>query len=194
MITKKIIRKNGNLDSRVQIVAELKMLSPFGYRNPRTLDETLAQCEKVGDILSVHTNPLWGGSFEHLEEICKQTKLPVLAKGFHDTTEDVRRAINCGATYVLTVGWWPDDTRCWHECETLDQLRQTDAQAAVFNSRNPRTGRDNLLSSATLKHVAELARDARGSRWLCQASRIKSELEVGNVEAVLIGQNIFDVR
>jgi indole-3-glycerol phosphate synthase len=191
MIAKKIIRPNGNLDGRVLIVAELKMLSPFGYKNPRTLEDTLAQCEKVGDIISVHTNPLWGGSFEHLEDICKRANKPVLAKGFHDTTVDVRRAIECGATYVLTVGWWPDDTRCWHECTTFDELKETDAPAAVFNSRDPHTGK--TLFDGNLVHVASSARTSRGSRWLCQASGIKHANDVGNVEAVLIGQNIFDV-
>ena len=165
------------------IVAEIKPSSPFGFTNTLSPKDQLRRCESVGDIIGVHTNELWGGSWGWFEEVRKLTWKPILAKGFHDTIEDVRRAVGCGATYVLTVGWWPSDVRCWHECESLDELRATDATRAVWNARDPRTG------LARKETIAE-ARSAREG-WLCQASRIGSPGDVGGVQAVILGEALY---
>ncbi len=91
------------------IVAEVKERSPFGFVNPLPRIEQLRLCESVGDVISIHTNELWGGSWEWLQEARKLTNKPILAKGFHDTQADVDRVFSYGIDYVLTVGWWPDN-------------------------------------------------------------------------------------
>lgn len=164
-------------------VFEVKECSPFGWVSPLDKYTMLKICEG-GDIISIHTNPLWGGSWEWLEEARKLTTKPILAKGFHDTITDVRRAFNCGANHVLTVGWWPGDDRCWHECESLDELRESCAAKTVWNARNPRTGEKR-------HETIQQARGARPLNFLCQASGIMNENDIGPVDAVLIGAGLY---
>lgn len=47
----------------IQIITEVKTESPFGFKSDKTWDELLAVAEKVGDMISVHTDPCWGSSF-----------------------------------------------------------------------------------------------------------------------------------
>lgn len=165
------------------VVAEVKAKSPFGFVNPMPVEKQLRLCETVGDIVSIHTNEWWGGSWAWLALARRMTKKPILAKGFHATSADVQHALDCGADYVLTVGWWNGDERCWHECESLAELAASAAPKAVWNSRNPRTGETR----------SEKITDARNVRigWLCQASGIRTPADIGDVEAVLIGQGLY---
>ena len=48
----------------VQIIAEVKTQSPFGFRSQKSWDELFVIADSVGDMLSVHTDPRWGGSFD----------------------------------------------------------------------------------------------------------------------------------
>lgn len=170
--------KTGN----VLLIAEVKTRSPFGFVSTKDNHRLLADLEPVGDVLSIHTSPLWGGSFEWLKEARKRTSKPILAKGFHPTILDVKQALDCGADYVLTVGWWPQGyDNCIHECETLGQVASSKAPKIIWNARNPRTGEARL---ATI----EQARAIRQG-WLCQASMIKTHADIADgVDAVLIGQ------
>lgn len=175
------------LPGRPLVVAEVKSRSPYGWVNPLSVSEQLAICEEAGDITSIHTNPLWGGSWEWLAEVCRRSKKPVIAKGFHDTVYDVQRARDCGATYVLTVGWHPSGElgrHCWHEAESMDQLRNTDAHRVVWNSRNPRTGKQSW-------YTPEAGRAMRKG-WLCQASNIRGPGDVvAGMDAILIGEGLY---
>lgn len=175
------------ISPRCTIVAELKLYSPFGWTNPECgldWERALGICEEVGSIVSVHTNPLWGGSLYHLEKVRRKTTLPILAKGFHDTIVDVRNAFDAGADYVLTVGWYPGDVRCWHECTSHHELANTAAQWAVWNARDPRTGEFDR------PYLDEVISDRFGN--LCQASGIKSAADVHpSVQAVLIGEGLY---
>jgi hypothetical protein len=180
-----------NLPGSPTVVAELKTRSPYGWFNPHSLELSLQRCHRVGDILSVHTDPLWGGSFHHLQVMVRQTKLPVLAKGFHPTVAHVARAFEAGATYCLTVGWWPGGElgkRCWHECETLEELSLSPAHYRVWNRRNPRTGETRPQRPDEVAHA-----QAAGGQWLCLASKIRGPEDV-NVpcQAVLIGEGLYE--
>ncbi len=180
-----------SLPGKPIIVAEMKDLSPFsGWINPLPPDYQLARCEALGHVVSVHTNEWWGGSWDRLEYVCERASKPVLAKGFHPTAMDVKRAFDCGATFVLTVGWWPGDERCWHEVETRDQLINTGAKWIVLNSRNPRTGERRIgLDIAPVRVVNSV--DSFG-RKLCQASNIHGPEDViSGVQAILIGEGLY---
>lgn len=80
--------------------------------------------EPAADMLSIHTDARWGGSFELLEQARKRTTKPVLAKGIHASDEDVRRALSQGADAVLVVGRIPaaHAERCLIEPVSLAQL------------------------------------------------------------------------
>ncbi len=166
----------------VTLIAEVKTQSPFGFVSTKGRLCLFDELEPIADILSIHTSPLWGGSFEWLKEARKRTNKPILAKGFHPTIFDVKQALDCGANYVLTVGWWPEGyAECIHECETLGQLSSSKAPKALWNARNPRTGERRM---ATI----EQARQVRNG-WLCQASMIQSSEDVATgVQAILVGQ------
>lgn len=183
----------------IKIVGEVKTRSPFGYVNLNRMDRedmvrALNDCPAI-DIISIHTNEAWQGSFEWLREACVIVRKPVLAKGFHDTIHDVKLAFDCGAAHVLTVGWWSGDDRCWVEVEDLDDLGPCGfgASKVVWNARNPRTGNPRWVISVgeTPRQTTDWARQRRAG-WLCQASGIKTVADVHpKVNAVLIGEALW---
>lgn len=172
------------IDSNITVVAEVKGFSPFGYQSELDLYEQLAICEELGDVISIHTDNLWGGSWYWLKEARRLTSKPILAKGFHNTIFDVQKAFDYGADYCLTVGWWPGDPRCWHECESLEELGKSRAGMAVWNSRNPRSGEKRVETIAD-------ARIYRSRLLLCQASMINKIEDIGSVDMVLIGEGLY---
>lgn len=173
------------------VVAEIKEKSPFNpaYKAPHRYHQ-FEICEEVGDIISVHTNPDWGGSFEWLAEVRKMTIKPILAKGFHPSIMDVQRALDNGADYVLTVGWCPESdydarAKIWHECESIHELLNSPAGYRVWNVRNPRTGAKRLVD---IDYVYE----KMDGDWLCRASCISGPEDVRHAyNAVLIGEGLY---
>lgn len=165
------------------LVAEVKTRSPFGFTSPYSWEEQFAFAEKVGDIISIHTDSRWSGSFELLEKARTLTKKPLLAKGIHAKDDLVKRAVECGAEHVLVVGRIPRVylTQCWIEPLTFRELVNIpEEQRVVWNSRDLQTG--------ALKQ--EYFEDVRKYRkgWLCQASTIKSYADVHpGAQAVLVG-------
>lgn len=195
-----------SLQPRYQVVAEVKTISPFGYVNPRvarlqegnpygwrapgSLYEDMVREVEWADIISIHTNPLWGGSWEWLEQARKLTTKPILAKGFHPTIHDVRRALDLGADWVLTVGWCPphpEGAKCWVESRFAPWDMVPNMGRLVINRRDPRTGVD--LGEASTREQIDHCR-AVGS-WTCQASMIRRPEDVHpGVQAVLIGEGL----
>ena len=177
------------------IVAEVKDRTPFdpNYKVPDRYVQ-LKICEEVGDIISIHTNPLWGGSYEWLAEVCKRVKKPVLAKGFHSTVSEVDRAIECGATYVLTVDYFPGEgyeNICWHECGSLHQLAISDASYRVWNSRDPHTGKPKNIPETEIVKANRWHKENRDG-WLCRASNITEPEDVNfECSALLISRGLY---
>ena len=68
------------MHKNTQIIAEVKTGSPFGYKSEESWDELFEVAESVGDILSIHTDPRWLGSFELISKARKLTDKPILAK------------------------------------------------------------------------------------------------------------------
>ena len=69
------------MHKHTQIIAEVKTQSPFGFRSDKNRDELFAVANQIGDIISIHTDPRWGGSFELVKKARALTKKPILAKG-----------------------------------------------------------------------------------------------------------------
>ncbi|QSH39368.1 hypothetical protein JXR01_03670 [Candidatus Kaiserbacteria bacterium] len=170
----------------MEIIAEVKTESPFGYTSQKSWDELFATANEVGDIISIHTDSRWGGSFELLEKARRLTDKPILAKGIHKDDSDIEKALEIGADWVLVVGRVPQKyaEKCFIEPLTLAELTTIPENLrAVWNSRD--------LKGGSLK--SETFADARKvfNGWLCQASNIKT---VGDIEdganAVLIGTHL----
>lgn len=182
------LRNSGHFMSRPLIIAEVKTESPFGYKAEKSWEELFALACEVGDMVSIHTDPRWGGSFSLLREVRSLTNKPILAKGWHTTDEQVSQALDCGADWVLVVGKVPAfrPERCIVEPMTLDGLRDIPTNIrALWNSRDLQTGGTKT----------ESFQDARAAfkGWLCQASNIHNVSDVQQgADAVLVGTHLVE--
>jgi indole-3-glycerol phosphate synthase len=167
----------------VEIIAEVKTQSPFGFTSPYPWGKLFEIALTVGDIISIHTDPRWGGSMELIDRARSLTNKPILAKGIHATDDHIEEAIRHGATYVLVVGRMPGSflDRCFLEPLTLQELKNVPStHKAVWNSRD--------LSDGSLK--TETFEEARKvfPGWLCQASNIRTVADIQPAaNAVLVG-------
>ena len=168
------------------IIAEVKTQSPFGFRSGQTWDKLFAIADSVGDILSIHTDPRWGGSFDLVRTAKAMTAKPILAKGIHATDKDIEQAIAAGADFVLVVGRIPDihQDKLLIEPLTLEELTSIPpTMKAVWNSRE--------LSDGSMKKETFVQARAVFPGWLCQASNIRTveDIEPG-ADAVLVGTHL----
>ncbi|MDE1865147.1 MAG: hypothetical protein KGH94_00705 [Candidatus Micrarchaeota archaeon] len=170
------------------IVAEVKMKSPFGFVSNRSWEEQFELANRVGDIISIHTDERWGGSFDDLRKARSMTNKPILAKGIHETDDLVDEAVRSGADCVLVVGRIPEvhSDIVWVEPLYLRQLDFIpDTYKVVWNARDITTGKPK-------GETFEQARD-RWPGWLCQASFVKHIDDVeGGANGILVGEGLPD--
>ena len=167
----------------MELIAEVKTISPFGWESSERWEDLFVLASEHGDMISIHTDPRWGGSFEFLKRARSMTTKPILAKGIHATDDDVRCAIEeCGADWVLVVGRIPAiyQEKVIVEPYTLEELKKIPIDfRTLWNSRDLKTG--------GLKK--ETFADARMLRagWLCQASNMRTMQDVDlSADAVLV--------
>ena len=175
-------------------IAEIKTKSPFGFVSPHSFNKLMDTAIEHGDWISVHDNALWGGDYESIAFVRRCTSKPILAKGLHTTNDDIKRALDHGADYVLVVDRIPPSDlweRClfeWSSYSRFDQTRpdlHKSQYKHVCNSRNLRTGtpRPNDLSLYL----------ANPNLWICQASNILMPDDVQKgVSAFLVGENLVE--
>jgi len=173
---------------KIQLIAEVKTDSPFGFKSTKSWDELFSVAEKVGDIISIHTDPRWHGSFDLITKAKKLTTKSILAKGIHATDDLIEQAISAGADYVLVVGRIPTIhvEKCIVEPLTLEELNSVPHDMkALWNSRDLNTGGLKGESFADARKIF--------SGWLCQASNIKNIHDVNeNADAVLVGTHLVE--
>lgn len=169
-----------------QIIAEVKTESPFSFKSEKSWDELFVVANEMGDIISIHTDLRWGGSFDLIKKAKLLTNKLILAKGIHATDSEVQKAIDAGADYVLVVGRIPAThaDKCLIEPLTLDELRTIPENLkVVWNSRD-------LSDGSMKKETFEEARKIFKG-WICQASNIKTVQDIKEgANAVLIGTNL----
>lgn len=174
-------------------VAEVKTQSPFGFKSKYTWDELFEVALQVGDIISIHTDSLWGGSFKLIEKARKCTNKPILAKGIHENDDLLKNAFDTGADWALVVGRAPTymPEKCWVEPHSLEEFKKyccdltRNFHRFVWNSRNLF---DGSLKSSEIIDVRDFY-----SGWLCQASNIKTELDISShVNAFIIGEHLMN--
>ena len=188
---------------------------------PRTFNEALSglplqeQREKLltailpfVDIVSIHTDALWGGSYQWLEQASKEAKkhkVQVLAKGFGCSIPHIHRAYASGADFLMSVGWHPNDrykdvdnhakirkgetdmSHVWHEPDTYTCLQHSPAKTVIINKRDVRYGNDrtNEDHHGWLDYALGTM---RSFTQVIQASGISSVKDVHpDVHAVIIG-------
>ncbi len=173
---------------RIQIIAEVKTKSPFGFESTLGWEELFKLAEIVGDIISIHTDSRWGGSFDLISKARKMTSKKLLAKGIHSKDEEINKALKKGADLVLVVGRIPGIHRdkCLIEPLNLEELKKIPSDCKiVWNSRD-------LFNGELKKETFEQAREI-WKGWLCQASNIKTIEDIKEgADAVIVGSNLIE--
>ena len=168
------------------IIAEVKTKSPFGFQSKKSWEELFEMAEKSADIISIHTDSRWDGSFNLISKARALTQKPILAKGIHKKDSDIEIAIKNGADFVLVVGRIPKVhiDKCIIEPYTLSELSKIPPNLkALWNSRDLKTGE---RKKETFSEAREIFKG-----WLCQASNIKTMEDIYPLaDAVLVGENL----
>ncbi len=176
------------MQRKFEIIAEVKTESPFGWKSERSWGELFEIADKSGDIISIHTDPRWDGSFDLIKKARAKTSKPILAKGIHENDSDIQKAIDVGADFVLVVGRMPKIhlEKCLVEPPTLQELKTIPENIkVVWNSRDLKTGG---LKSETFEQARALF-----SGWLCQGSNICTLADVHPLaDAVLVGTHLLE--
>lgn len=174
------------MEKYVQIIAEVKTKSPFGWQSDKDWNELFALADEIADIISIHTDARWGGSFELISKARELTDKPILAKGIHAADSEIAEAIKRGADYVLVVGRVPQIhfQQCLIEPLTLDELKKLPKSTrAVWNSRDLSTGETKTETFNQARNIFK--------GWLCQASNIKTKADIhSGADAVLVGSHL----
>lgn len=185
-------------------IAEIKTVSPFGYKSKHTFISLAEHAIHYGDWISVHTSILWGGDFSVIDFVRRKTHKPILAKGIHATNDDIVKAFDHGADYVLVVDrnpFAPNNTpdkriinlrdKILLEMQFHEVKRLTDTNAEwknfkyVNNTRDLKSGLP--FKQYTLNEMIELG------VWTCQASYIKTPDDVvPGVNAFIVGEHLID--
>ncbi len=165
------------------IIAEVKTESPFGFKSEKNWRSLFDTANNIGDIIAIHTDKKWGGSFDHIKKARSLTDKYILAKGIHKQDYQIKMAIESGADAVLVVGRIPEIYlgRCFIEPLHLRLLNFIPKDTrVVWNSRDLENGKPKT-------ETFEQARDI-WKGWLCQASYIKSVEDIKpGADAILVG-------
>lgn len=179
-------------------IAEVKTESPFGFKSERNWADLLDLAIEHADIVAVHTDERWGGSFGQLAAAAEQIRRIriderrplLLAKGIHEHDSEVRMALNCGADLVLVVGRQPPrelvPACIWEPANGRALLDLQDPTMKVmWNARDLETGAP-IPSALGPQWAREMHRG-----WLCQASFIRTPDDVNPlVNAFIVGEHL----
>jgi indole-3-glycerol phosphate synthase len=171
-------------------IAEVKTRSPFGFESKRSSGYLTELACQHGDIVAAHTDPRWGGSFDHLAGVAVLTHMwgkLVLAKGVHAEDDDIKRALQCGADLVLVVGRRPPP-ELWGACLIEPQGGMWEwplpGDRIVVNRRNLATGKPDNLDFESVRY-------GNPNTWLCQASFIRTRADVHrHADAFIVGEHL----
>lgn len=180
-------------------IAEIKTKSPFGFESKYCFKALADYAIKYGDWVSVHTNALWNGSFDALNYVRGLTNKPILAKGIHSKNDEIRKAFEYGADYVLVVDRIIEKDsgginvdRIIHELginiQDIPQLYACEPLKYAYNSRNLKTGLPKKLN--------DYAKYRQAYKWICAASGIRTpkdiQINYSNCDAYIVGENLVD--
>lgn len=168
-------------------IGEVKIFSPFGFKSRHSWDTLFGIANAKADFVSIHTSSRWKGAMEDLLVARRSTNKPILAKGIHESDDDIKRCLDYGADYVLVVGRVPPDKfiqKCLVEPTSLQQLKDIgkDLDIVVWNSRDLQTGG---LKSDKWEEVVSLC------KRVIQASNIKTRADVhSDAYGFIVGENL----
>ena len=170
-------------------IAEIKTVSPFGFKSQHSFDYLLDVAIANGDWIAIHTDPRWGGDLSLIRKARKKTDKPILAKGIHVSNLELRQAIHNGADWALIVGRSPSQDiacKCIFEPTSLRQLDGYSSTGAImWNSRDLQTG--------GLKKETWTDMRKKYPFFAIQASNIKTKADVkSDANAFIVGTCLVD--
>jgi indole-3-glycerol phosphate synthase / phosphoribosylanthranilate isomerase len=191
-------------------VAEFKRRSPSagdlrGDADPAVYAWTYA--DAGAQAMSVLVDERFGGSFEDLGAAHAATTLPLLAKGFFSTVDDLRTARDAGADAVLLLLRDLDDARAVelmraaselgldalveaHDAAELERAVRLDADPIGLNARDLTTFAVDRRSQLEL--VVQAPRDRIVVAESGIASRAQAAAaELAGADAVLVGSSLM---
>lgn len=182
-------------------IGEIKTKSPFGYESSYSFSELASIAILHADIISVHTNALWGGDFNSISFVRSLTDKPILAKGFHHTISDIESAIQHGADYVMTLNpkildWFirasydeldsfekpsiaikPSQLLIELDYKQMISITQLYSKEFLDNFKFVYNGR-NLSTGLGHKSLQTYHEYRKKFKWLCGASLIRHAVDV----------------
>ena len=174
----------------MEFIAEVKTKSPFGFKSDKSWDYLFDLANSIGDMISIHTEAPWDGSLDLIKKARKLTNKPILAKGIHTSNQDIVKAIDAGADFVLVVGRNPQfmEDKVIIEPNTLSDLELLkDYPRIVWNSRDLN---DGFHKTEDIYNVRKIYKG-----WLCQASFIQFNYEINSeVDAFLVGRYLENFK
>jgi indole-3-glycerol phosphate synthase len=181
--------------SKPTFIAEVKTQSPFGFKSNKTWFELFDIANEYGDMISVHTNSLWGGNFDLLALAKRRTKKPILAKGLHLSKDEIKKCIDYGADYILCYDYIPDFSSSELYARTLliEPKNEKTLDDFVKNSRHPFyvINQRDILTGRLSDMSFDIIRNKYPDKYLCQASFIKTINDVHpNANAFIVGTHL----
>lgn len=175
----------------MEFIAEVKTQSPFGFKSNRSWDYLFELANKIGDIISIHTDPKWDGSFDLIKKARKLTNKPILAKGIHSSNEDIVKAIDCGADFVLVVGRNPNflPNKVIIEPNSLAELELLKNYPRIIWNQRDLYYKSDKYTNDIMGKIEQFG-NARNiyKGWLCQASLINNKFDINpDADAILVG-------
>ncbi len=180
-------------------IAEIKTQSPFGYKSEHSFISLMNLAITYGDWISVHTNALWGGDYDALAFVRDmEVNKPILAKGIHGTDDDIQRALDHGANYVLVVDRIPHEKYFDKVLIEISHLSDFET-VSKFYSKSPYSDlkfvhNTRELNSGLPKKRYTYPEYRENCKWLCQASGIRSLKDVNSdANAFIVGEHLVKV-
>jgi hypothetical protein len=180
----------------MMIVAEAKTRTPFDPFYRKDWMHQFALASEYGDMVSIHTDPQWNGSYDLIGIARKLTDKPILAKGLCTTEEQYDESIAAGAHQVLWVGTippprcransWFEPTRIWRG-HMLAPVAEAGIPV-VINSRDVLCGGGPTEDE---EGIWQWFADNSPDTFLVQASNIKSFSDIrSKANAAIIGTHL----
>ena len=183
------------MEKKPIFIAEIKTKSMYGFESKYHRNTLIDTALHYGDWISCHTDPRFGGSFDDIYMLRKETDKPILAKGFHCHDDDIKKAFDLGADYVLVVQRLPNLMKFNNKKLLLElgdiiyeRFDLMDVLRFVYNGRDLKTG--------LAKNIGDYHNFRKQCKWLCGASFIKEPRDVNifypNCDAFIVGQNLVE--
>lgn len=206
--------------SKPKFIAEVKVVSPFGFKSNYDAVTLTTMALQYGDWISIHVDPLWRNqhdgawALDYIKTCVKNgghRASKLLAKGLHKTDGEICDSMKAGADYVLVVGRMPNVKylpNCLLEPLNSKQLYMDDYVRAVNESAGLVLNRRDLLTGLERSKLCD-GPHSWMTHWTCvfdtdikilrkfikvpiiQASGIKSSNDIlKGIDGYIVGENL----